>query len=164
MARIIRSFHQSPPETSQLNFIPWLPENQGDTKFQSVAFCEGHSQPAFWPRPSATTRSSSALPTSTMRLANRPRPRERPSSPRFLMLRDRAKPPPAFVKALRVHWELFACATVSAPHSSLLDCDYRRGLLRQRLAGNVFQADHRPVEALADAMDEIAAGKYEHRV
>jgi two-component system nitrogen regulation sensor histidine kinase NtrY len=63
------------------------------------------------------------------------------------------------------YWKLFRSATASAPLFPDAAADYRLRLLLQRVAGAVsLQADHAPVEALADAMDEIAAGKYDHRV
>ncbi len=163
--RVLSSF-QAPPENSSVSLIPWLPETAGATKFQSAITLQG------------------PLSTSILTAA------QRNDSPVIRI----AGLDYALGKAATASGKIVIAALPMPQGLSQTTARIRKGaeeywgLFRSRhsiratfflllllitvvvffasvwLALFLSKQITRPVEALADAMDEIAAGKYEHRV
>lgn len=156
----------APPETSAASLIPWLPEKSGDTRLQSVTPLEG-------PLSASIFRSAQRNDEPVIRIAGQDYAlgRAKADSGKWVIA---ALPMPqglsqttARIRAgATEYWNLFRS------RRSIRNTFFLMLLLITTvvffssvwLALFLSKQITRPVEALADAMDEIAAGKYEHRV
>lgn len=156
----------APPESSAASLIPWLPEKSGDTRLQSATPLEG-------PLSASIFRSAQRNDEPVIRIAGQDYAlgRAKADSGEWVIA---ALPMPqglsqttARIRAgATEYWNLFRS------RRSIRNTFFLMLLLITTvvffssvwLALFLSKQITRPVEALADAMDEIAAGKYEHRV
>ena len=161
----IASF-QAPPENSQASLIPWLPEKDGDTNLQSAV-------------PLAGPLSASILGSAQRNEA----PVIRITGIDYALGKSVTTSGETIVAALPMPQGLSqTTARIRQGAAEYWDLFRSRNSIRATfflmlllitvvvffssvwLALFLSKQITRPVEALADAMDEIAAGKYEHRV
>ncbi len=162
---VVASF-EAPPENSSASLIPWLPEKPGDTSPQSAVPLQGplsasiltsaqrNDQPVIRIAGEDYALGKAAAASGKMVIAALPMPRGLSQT----TARIRA--------GAAEYWNLFRS------RRSIRDTFFLMLLLitvvvffsSVWLALFLSKQITRPVEALADAMDEIAAGKYEHRV
>jgi two-component system nitrogen regulation sensor histidine kinase NtrY len=163
--RVVASF-EAPPESSPASLIPWLPEKPGDTALQSAVPLQGplsasiftsaqrNDQPVIRIAGEDYALGKAATGSGKLVIAALPMPRGLSQT----TSRIRA--------GAAEYWNLFRS------RRSIRDTFFLMLLLitvvvffsSVWLALFLSKQITRPVEALADAMDEIAAGKYEHRV
>jgi len=156
----------APPESSDASLIPWLPEKSGDTRLQSVTPLQG------------------PLSASIFRCAQRnDEPVIRITGQDYALGKARADSGEWVIAALPMPQGLSqTTARIRAGAAEYWNLFRSRRSIRNTfflmlllittvvffssvwLALFLSKQITRPVEALADAMDEIAAGKYEHRV
>jgi len=164
--RRVEASYGAPPENSSANLIPWLPEKSGDTRFQSAIPLKG------------------PLSTSILSSAQRnDEPVIRISGQDYALGRATAESGRLVIAALPMPQGLSqTTARIRAGATEYWNLFRSRRSIRNTfflmlllitvvvffssvwLALFLSKQITRPVEALADAMDEIAAGKYEHRV
>jgi two-component system, NtrC family, nitrogen regulation sensor histidine kinase NtrY len=164
-SRVEASFG-APPENSAASLIPWLPEKAGDTRLQSAMPLQG------------------PLSASILSLAQRnDKPVVRILGQDYALGKASAASGTLVVAALPMPQGLSqTTARIRAGATEYWNLFRSRRSIRNTfflmlllitvvvffssvwLALFLSKQITRPVEALADAMDEIAAGKYEHRV
>jgi hypothetical protein len=163
--RVLSSF-QAPSENSSVSLIPWLPENAGATKFQSVITLQGPLSTSIL---TAAQRNDSPViriagldyalgkaATASGKIVIAALPMPQGLSQTTARIR----------KGAEEYWGLFRSrhSIRSTFFLLLLLITVVVFFASVWLALFLSKQITRPVEALADAMDEIAAGKYEHRV
>ena len=163
--QVIASF-QAPPESSQASLIPWLPEKAGATKFQSAVPLQGplsasilasaqrNDEPVIRIAGADYALGKSATSSGKVIVAALPMPQG--LSQTTTRIREGAAE----------YWDLFRSRhSIRATFFlMLLLITVVVFFSSVWLALFLSKQITRPVEALAEAMDEIAAGKYEHRV
>jgi two-component system, NtrC family, nitrogen regulation sensor histidine kinase NtrY len=164
--RHVVATYNAPPDDTPASLIPWLPEKSGDTKFQSAV-------------PLRNPLSASIL-TSAQR---NDEPVIRVSGQDYALGKAITESGKLVIAALPMPQGLSqTTARIRAGAAEYWDLFRSRNSIRATfflmlllitvvvffssvwLALFLSKQITRPVEALADAMDEIAAGKYEHRV
>jgi two-component system, NtrC family, nitrogen regulation sensor histidine kinase NtrY len=163
--RVEASF-EAPPETSPASLIPWLPEKTGDTRLQSAVPLEG-------PLSASILISTERNDEPVIRIAGQDYALGKAASASGKLVIAALPMPQGLsqtISRIRAgaaeYWNLFRS------RRSIRDTFFLMLLLitvvvffsSVWLALFLSKQITRPVEALADAMDEIAAGKYEHRV
>jgi two-component system, NtrC family, nitrogen regulation sensor histidine kinase NtrY len=163
--RVEASF-EAPPESSSANLIPWLPEKTGDTRLQSAVPLEG-------PLSASILISTERNDEPVIRIAGQDYALGKAASASGKLVIAALPMPQGLsqtISRIRAgaaeYWNLFRS------RRSIRDTFFLMLLLitvvvffsSVWLALFLSKQITRPVEALADAMDEIAAGKYEHRV
>lgn len=163
--QVIASF-AAPPESSQTSPVPWLPEKAGGTRFQSAISVQGplsagilasaqlNDHPVL--RIAGTDYALGKSVTASGRTVVAGLPMPQGLSQTTARIREGAAE----------YWDLYRS------RKSIRNTFFLMLLLitvvvffsSVWLALFLSKQITRPVEALADAMDEIAAGKYEHRV
>lgn len=163
--QVIASF-LAPPENSQASLIPWLPEKAGATKLQSDIPLQG-------PLSASILESAQRNDVPVIRIAGTDYAlgKSFTSSGKTIVA---ALPMPQGLSQTTTriregaaeYWDLFRSRnSIRATFFLLLLLiTFVVFFASVWLAKFLSQQITRPVEALADAMDEIAAGKYEHRV
>jgi two-component system nitrogen regulation sensor histidine kinase NtrY len=163
--QVISNF-QSPPETSQASLIPWLPEKPGDTKFQSAVPLRG-------PLSASVLAAAQRNDDRVIRIANVDYALGKSSTASgktivaaLPMPQGLSQTTTRIREGAAEYWELFRSRhSIRATFFLLLIAITAVVFFASVwLAMFLSKQITRPVEALADAMDEIAAGKYEHRV
>lgn len=163
--RVIASF-QGPSETSQASLIPWLPENAGATKFQSaiplhgplsadvLASAQRNDEPVIRIAGADYALGKSLTASGKVIVAGLPMPQG--LSQTTTRIREGAAE----------YWDLFRSRNSIRATFFLMLLLITVVVFFSSVWLALFLSKQitRPVEALADAMDEIAAGKYEHRV
>ncbi|MBS1801776.1 MAG: HAMP domain-containing protein [Acidobacteria bacterium] len=162
----VEASYGAPPENSSASLIPWLPEKAGDTRLQSVTPLQG------------------PLSASILSSAQRnDEPVIRISGQDYALGKATAESGRTVIAALPMPQGLSqTTARIRAGATEYWNLLRSRRSIRNTfflmlllitvvvffssvwLALFLSKQITRPVEALADAMDEIAAGKYEHRV
>lgn len=162
----VMASYDAPPEDTPASLIPWLPENAGATKFQSalplatplsasmLSSAQRNDEPVI--RISGRDYALGKAVTSSGKLVIAALPMPQGLSQTIARIRAGATE----------YWNLFRS------RRSIRNTFFLMLLLitvvvffsSVWLALFLSKQITRPVEALADAMDEIAAGKYEHRV
>ncbi|WP_348264236.1 ATP-binding protein [Telmatobacter sp. DSM 110680] len=162
---VISSF-AAPPETSPASLIPWLPEKTNDPKFQSVIplqgplsrsiflSAQGNDEPIVRIAGQDYALGKSATPSGKLVIAALPMPQG--LSQTTARIRQGAAE----------YWDLFRSRNSIRATFFLMLLLITVVVFFSSVWLALFLSKQitRPVEALADAMDEIAAGKYEHRV
>jgi two-component system nitrogen regulation sensor histidine kinase NtrY len=163
--RVASSF-QAPPETSSASLIPWLPEKSGATKFQSSVPLQGplsasiltsaqrNDEPVLRIAGQDYALGKAATASGTIVIAALPMPQG--LSQTTARIREGAAE----------YWDLFRSRNSIRATFFLMLLLITVVVFFSSVWLALFLSKQitRPVEALADAMDEIAAGKYEHRV
>jgi PAS domain S-box-containing protein len=163
--RVIASF-EAPRENSQASLIPWLPEDADATKFQSaiplpgplsagiLSSAQRNDEPVIRIAGQDYALGKAATASGTIVIAALPMPQG--LSQTTARIREGATE----------YWNLFRSRhSIRATFFlMLLLITVVVFFSSVWLALFLSKQITRPVEALADAMDEIAAGKYEHRV
>ncbi len=163
--RVLSSF-QALPENSAASLIPWIPEKAPSTKFQSAVPLQGplsagilvsaqrNDQPLVRIAGQDYALGKAATPSGKIVIAALPMPQG--LSQTTARIREGAEE----------YWDLFRSRhSIRATFFlMLLLITVVVFFSSVWLALFLSKQITRPVEALADAMDEIAAGKYEHRV
>ena len=162
---VIASF-EAPPETSTASLIPWLPESAGATKFQSAIPLQGplsasiltsaqrNDEPVIRIAGQDYALGKSATASGTLVIAALPMP-------------EGLSQTTARIRAgAAEYWDLFRSRNSIRATFFLMLLLITVVVFFSSVWLALFLSKQitRPVEALADAMDEIAAGKYEHRV
>jgi len=162
----VEASYGAPPENSSASLIPWLPEKAGDTRLQSVTPLQG------------------PLSASILSSAQRnDEPVIRVSGQDYALGKATVDSGRTVIAALPMPQGLSqTTARIRAGATEYWNLFRSRRSIRNTfflmlllitvvvffssvwLALFLSKQITRPVEALADAMDEIAAGKYEHRV
>jgi PAS domain S-box-containing protein len=162
----VMATYDAPPEDTPASLIPWLPENAGSTKFQSavplatplsasmLSSAQRNDEPVI--RISGRDYALGKAVTNSGNLVIAALPMPQGLSQTIARIRSGATE----------YWNLFRS------RRSIRNTFFLMLLLitvvvffsSVWLALFLSKQITRPVEALADAMDEIAAGKYEHRV
>lgn len=162
---VLASF-DAPPENTSASLIPWLPERAGTTKFQSaiplaaplsasmLSSAQRNDEPVIRISGRDYALGSAATPSGKLVIAALPMPQG--LSQTIARIRSGATE----------YWNLFRSrrSIRSTFFLMLLLITVVVFFSSVWLALFLSKQITRPVEALADAMDEIAAGKYEHRV
>lgn len=162
---VIASF-QAPAEDSQASLIPWLPEKAGSTKFQSAVPLHGplsasilssaqrNDEPVIRIAGADYALGESATASGKMVIAALPMPQGLTQT--TARIREGAAE----------YWDLFRSRNSIRATFFLMLLLITVVVFFSSVWLALFLSKQitRPVEALADAMDEIAAGKYEHRV
>lgn len=163
--QVITSF-QAPPESSQASLIPWLPENAGATRFQSavplhgplsanvLASAQRNDEPVIRIAGADYALGKSVVASGKTIVAALPMPQG--LSQTTTRIREGAAE----------YWDLFRSRNSIRATFFLMLLLITVVVFFSSVWLALFLSKQitRPVEALADAMDEIAAGKYEHRV
>ena len=163
--RIISSF-EAPRENSQASLIPWLPEDADETKFQSAIPLQGplsasilsaaqrNDEPVIRIAGQDYAVGKAATVSGTIVIAALPMPQG--LSQTTARIREGATE----------YWNLFRSRNSIRATFFLMLLLITVVVFFSSVWLALFLSKQitRPVEALADAMDEIAAGKYEHRV
>jgi two-component system nitrogen regulation sensor histidine kinase NtrY len=164
--RHLMASYDAPPENTPASLIPWLPEKAGTTKFQSAI-------------PLATPLSASMLSSAqrndepVIRISGRDYALGKATTPSGKLVIAALPMPQGLSQTIaRIrsgateYWNLFRSrrSIRSTFFLMLLLITVVVFFSSVWLALFLSKQITRPVEALADAMDEIAAGKYEHRV
>ncbi|HMG87383.1 MAG TPA: ATP-binding protein [Terracidiphilus sp.] len=163
--RVISSF-QALPENSTASLIPWIPEKAASTKFQSAVplqrplsagilfSAQRNDEPVVRIAGQDYALGKAATPSGKIVIAALPMPQG--LSQTTARIREGAEE----------YWDLFRSRhSIRATFFlMLLLITVVVFFSSVWLALFLSKQITRPVEALADAMDEIAAGKYEHRV
>jgi two-component system nitrogen regulation sensor histidine kinase NtrY len=164
--RHVMASYDAPPENTSASLIPWLPEKSGTTKFQSaipltsplsvsmLTSAQRNDQPVL--RISGQDYALGKATTASGKLVVAALPMPQGLSQTIARIRAGATE----------YWNLFRS------RRSIRNTFFLMLLLitvvvffsSVWLALFLSKQITRPVEAIADAMDEIAAGKYEHRV
>ncbi len=162
---VISSF-AAPPETTTASLIPWLPEKTGDPKSQSVIPLQGplsssiltlalrNDEPVIRIEGQDYALGKSATPSGNLVITVLPMPQG--LSQTTARIRQGAAE----------YWDLFRSRNSIRATFFLMLLLITVVVFFSSVWLALFLSKQitRPVEALADAMDEIAAGKYEHRV
>lgn len=163
--QLIASF-QAPRADSQASLIPWLPENVGATKFQSAVPLQG---PLFTSILESTQRNDEPV----IRIAGADYALGKSiSSTGETVVAALPMPQGLSQTTARIregaaeYWDLFRSRNSIRATFFLMLLLITVVVFFSSVWLALFLSKQitRPVEALADAMDEIAAGKYEHRV
>lgn len=162
---VISSF-EAPPENSAASIIPWLPEKVGNTKLQSAIPLPG-------PLSTSILTSAQRNDEPVVRIAGQDYAlgKSATSSGKLVIA---ALPMPQGLsqttarirKGAAEYWDLFRSRNSIRATFFLMLLLITVVVFFSSVWLALFLSKQitRPVEALADAMDEIAAGKYEHRV
>jgi len=163
--RVISSF-EAPPENSVASIIPWLPEKAGDTKFQSAIPLPG-------PLSTSILTSAQRNDEPVVRIAGQDYALGKAATASGKLV-IAALPMPQGLsqttarirKGAAEYWDLFRSRNSIRATFFLMLLLITVVVFFSSVWLALFLSKQitRPVEALADAMDEIAAGKYEHRV
>ena len=162
---VVSSFG-APPESSTVSLVPWLPEKSGDPKFQSVIPLPGplsssiltsalrNDEPVIRIAGQDYALGKSATQSGKLVIAVLPMPQG--LSQTTARIRQGAAE----------YWNLFRSRNSIRATFFLMLLLITVVVFFSSVWLALFLSKQitRPVEALADAMDEIAAGKYEHRV
>ena len=157
---------QAPPENSQASLIPWLPEKTGETKLPSAVPLRG-------PLSASVLASAQRNDDPVIRIAGVDYAVGRSSTTSgktiiaaLPMPQGLSQTTTRIREGAAEYWELFRSRhSIRATFFLLLIAITAVVFFASVwLAMFLSKQITRPVEALADAMDEIAAGKYEHRV
>ncbi len=162
---VVSSFG-APPESSTVSLVPWLPEKSGDPKFQSVIPLRGplsssiltsalrNDEPVIRIAGQDYALGKSATQSGKLVIAVLPMPQG--LSQTTARIRQGAAE----------YWNLFRSRNSIRATFFLMLLLITVVVFFSSVWLALFLSKQitRPVEALADAMDEIAAGKYEHRV
>ena len=163
--QLITSF-QAPPESSEASLVPWLPENEGATGFQSavplhgplslgvLASAQRNDNPVL--RIAGVDYALGKSVTSSGKTVVAALPMPQGLSQTTTRIRQGASE----------YWDLFRSRNNIRATFFLMLLLITVAVFFSSVWLALFLSKQitRPVEALADAMDEIAAGKYEHRV
>jgi hypothetical protein len=162
---VIVSFN-APPESSQASLIPWLPENAGATKLQSAVPLQG-------PLSASILRSAQRNDEPVIRIAGADYALgESVTASGKTVIAALPMPQGLSQTTARIregaaeYWDLFRSRKNIRATFFLMLLVITVVVFFSSVWLALFLSKQitRPVEALADAMDEIAAGKYEHRV
>ncbi|MGC1423854.1 MAG: ATP-binding protein [Terracidiphilus sp.] len=162
---VVSSFG-APPESSTVSLVPWLPEKSGDPRFQSVIPLPGplsssiltsalrNDEPVIRIAGQDYALGKSATQSGKLVIAVLPMPQG--LSQTTARIRQGAAE----------YWNLFRSRNSIRATFFLMLLLITVVVFFSSVWLALFLSKQitRPVEALADAMDEIAAGKYEHRV
>ncbi len=163
--QVLTSF-QAPPESSQASLIPWLPEKAGATKLQSAVPLQG-------PLSASVLSSAQRNDEPVIRIAGQDYAlgKAATASGKIVVA---ALPMPQGLSQTTAriregaaeYWDLFRSRNSIRATFFLMLLLITVVVFFSSVWLALFLSKQitRPVEALADAMDEIAAGKYEHRV
>ena len=157
---------KAPPENSSASLIPWLPEKARDTRLQSAIPLQGplsenvltsaqrNDEPVLRISGQDYALGQAVTPTGKIIVAVLPMPQG--LSQTTARIREGAAE----------YWELFRSRKSIRATFFLMLLVITVVVFFSSVWLALFLSKQitRPVEALADAMDEIAAGKYEHRV
>lgn len=163
--QVVTTF-QAPPDSSEASLIPWLPENAGSTRLQSsvplhgplsvnvLASAQRNDEPVIRIAGSDYALGRSVTSSGKMVVAALPLPQG--LSQTTTRIREGASK----------YWDLFRSRNNIRSTFFLMLMLITVAVFFSSVWLALFLSKQitRPVEALADAMDEIAAGKYEHRV
>ena len=163
--QVVKSF-QAPPENSPASLIPWLPEKAGSTQPQSaiplagptsasvLSSAQRNDQPVLRVAGEDYALGKAITTSGELVVAGLPMPQG--LSQTTARIREGAAE----------YWELFRSRNSVRATFFLMLLLITVVVFFSSIWLALFLSKQitRPVEALADAMDEIAAGKYEHRV
>ena len=163
--QVVKSF-QAPPENSPASLIPWLPEKAGSTQPQSaiplagptsasvLSSAQRNDQPVLRVAGEDYALGKAITASGELVVAGLPMPQG--LSQTTARIREGAAE----------YWELFRSRNSVRATFFLMLLLITVVVFFSSIWLALFLSKQitRPVEALADAMDEIAAGKYEHRV